>query len=78
MIEWDGLEPEQRYALEPATTEKPDAAFDRHWSQVLVALAFQRLEEQQAAAGRAVVFAGLKEFIATPPQGASVQRRRSG
>ncbi len=67
VIEWDGLNPEQQYALEPATTDTPDAAFDRRWSQVLVARAFQRLEEEQAAAGRATEFAVLKEFIATPP-----------
>ena len=67
VIEWDGLNPEARYAAEPVTTDTPDAAFDRRWSRVLLARAFQRLEAEQAALGRAADFALLREFIGAPP-----------
>ncbi len=74
LIEWDGLDPEQRYALEPAVNDSPDAAFDRRWSQTLVARAFQRLEEEQQAAGRGAVMQALGEFIAGAPDAGAYQR----
>lgn len=71
LIEWDGLDPEQRYALEPVTHDTPDAAFDRRWSRVLVSRALQRLEEEQRSPGHREAFVLLKEFIgAPPPEGA--------
>ena len=74
LIAWDGLEPEQRYALEPVTHDSPDVAFDRRWSRVLVARALQRLEEEQRALGHGAEFILLQEFIgAQPVDGAYTQ-----
>lgn len=67
VIEWDGLNPEERYAAEPVTKDTPDVAFDRRWSRVLLARAFVRLEAEQASLGRTVEFALLREFIGAPP-----------
>ncbi len=67
VISLDALEPEQLYALLPATHDTPDAAFDRGWTQVLLSRAFDRLEAEQTAAGRAATFAALRGFVATPP-----------
>ena len=74
LIEWDGLNPAARYALEPATDDAPDTAFDRRWCQVLMARAFQRLEDEQTAAGRGEVFAVLKEFIGGAPDAGDYAR----
>ena len=74
LIEWDSLDPEQRYALEPASHDSPDAAFDRRWCQVLVARAFQRLEAEQTAAGRGEVIALLKDFIGGLPDAGEYAR----
>jgi RNA polymerase sigma-70 factor (ECF subfamily) len=62
-IELDALDPESRYALEPVCNDTPDAAFDRHWTQVLVTRALARLEAEQMAAGRGAVMEELREFI---------------
>ena len=74
IIEWDGLQPEARYAAEPATKEAPDVAFDRRWSRVLLARAFQRLEAEQVAKGRAAEFALMREFIGGPPADGDYER----
>ena len=73
-VELDGLDPEARYALEPATNDSPDAAFDRRWCQVLMARTFQRLEEEQKAAGRGEVIALLKEFVGGVPDAGEYAR----
>ena len=74
LIEWDALDPAARYALEPATDDAPDTAFDRRWCQVLMARAFQRLEDEQAAAGRGEIIAVLKEFIGSAPDAGDYSR----
>ena len=66
-VELDGLDPEARYALEPATHDSPDAAFDRRWCQVLVARALQRLEDEQQAAGRGEMMEVLRDSIGGAP-----------
>src|SRR5262245_24656996 len=33
---WDGLEPEERYRLEPKDERSPENTFDRQWAQTLV------------------------------------------
>ena len=60
-IELDGLEAEQRFALEPATHETPDKAFDRRWAAALLEQAFARLAVEQA--DKSVFFARLKPLL---------------
>lgn len=61
LIELDALEAEQRFALEPATDETPDKAFDRRWAAALLERALARLELEQD--GKAAAFARLKPFL---------------
>ena len=60
----DALSAEQRFALEPATNETPDKAFDRRWAATLLQQAFARLAMEQARAGKAELFTRLKPFLA--------------
>jgi serine/threonine protein kinase/WD40 repeat protein/DNA-directed RNA polymerase specialized sigma24 family protein len=63
LIELDGLNAEQRFALEPATDETPDKAFDRRWAAALLEQAFARLEVEQTQAGKASLFTRLRPFL---------------
>jgi RNA polymerase sigma-70 factor (ECF subfamily) len=64
LIQLDALDAEQRFALEPATDETPDKAFDRRWAAALLEQAFVRLEAEQAESGKAEPFARVKPFLA--------------
>jgi len=64
LIQLDALDAEQRFALEPATDETPDKAFDRRWAAALLEQAFARLGEEQLQAGNAELFRRLKPFLA--------------
>ncbi len=68
LVELDALAAEERYAIEPATTETPDKAFDRRWVAELMARAITRVEEEQADLGKAEGFARLKPFLAREPE----------
>jgi len=59
----DALDPEARYALEPATDLTPDRIFDRRWATTLLEQALCRLGEEFTAAGKARHFALLKFFL---------------
>src|SRR5262245_60672882 len=52
----------------PLSGDTPDAAFDRRWSSVLVTRAYERLAEEQTAAGQAGAFTVLREFVGSPPE----------
>lgn len=64
LIQLDALDAEQRFALEPATHETPDKAFDRRWAAALLEQAFARLEIEQTQTGKTELFAQLKPFLA--------------
>ncbi len=64
LIELDALAAEQRFALEPATDETPDKAFDRHWAAALLEQAFARLAREQTLAGKDGLFKRLKPLLA--------------
>lgn len=75
ILELDALEPEARYALEPAAPgDSPDAAFDRRWTQVLVTRALGRLDGEQQAAGRGAMMEELREFIGSTPDAGGYAR----
>ena len=63
LIQLDALNAEQRFALEPATNETPDKAFDRRWAAALLEQALARLELEQTEAGKAELFARLKPLL---------------
>jgi RNA polymerase sigma-70 factor (ECF subfamily) len=67
LVELDALRAEERYAIEPATHETPDKAFDRRWAAALMERALARLEREQADAGKAESFNRLKPFLSREP-----------
>jgi RNA polymerase sigma factor (sigma-70 family) len=59
----DGLNAEERYALEPAEHLSADKLFERRWALTLLEQVLSRLREEQAAAGQREAFEQLKEFL---------------
>ena len=70
-LEWDALEPEARYRLEPKQASDPDAGFDREWALELTARAAEQLRLESEAGGKGPVFMALKGSLtgAEPPRG---------
>ena len=59
-LELDALDPEARYALEPAQSTDPDAGFDREWAQESIARAMAELRAESEASGKGELFEALK------------------
>jgi RNA polymerase sigma-70 factor (ECF subfamily) len=62
-VEWDSLEAEQRFALEPATEETPDRLFDRRWATTVMERALAALQSEQVANGKSAQFELLRQFL---------------
>lgn len=62
-LEWDALEPEARYALEPAQSGDPDLAYDREWALELIARAREKLRAESEANGKEELFEALKKSL---------------
>ena len=60
IVQLDSLEPEQRYAVEPAYADDPDAGFDREWAQETIAHALDRLRDEAESGGKSELFFALK------------------
>lgn len=59
-LELDALDPEARYALEPAQSTDPDTGFDRQWAQESIARAMEKLRAESEASGKGELFEALK------------------
>ncbi len=59
-LELDALDPEARYALEPAQPTDPDAGFDREWAQESIARAMEKLRAESEARGKGQLFEALQ------------------
>ena len=59
-LDLDALDPEARYALEPAQSTDPDAGFDREWAQQTIARAMEKLRREWETRGKGELFEGLK------------------
>lgn len=59
-LELDALDPEARYALEPAQSIDPDAGFDREWARETIAHAMDKLRAESRARGKGELFEALK------------------
>ena len=62
-LEWDALEPEARYALEPAQSSDPDMNYDREWALEMIARAKKKLRQESEADGKGDVFEMLKKSL---------------
>ena len=60
IIEWDGLDAESRYALEPTDQADADALYDRRWAMELLALAMDKLRAEFASKDDGATFDALK------------------
>lgn len=71
-VEWDALDAEARYALEPAGSADADALYDRRWALELLDRAMATLRAEFAAKDDAAVFDALKATLTgtEPPRGA--------
>jgi RNA polymerase sigma-70 factor (ECF subfamily) len=68
-IALDGLNAEQRYALEPAEHLSADKLFERRWALTLLEQVLSRLRNEQSAAGQREAFEQLKEFLLSGGRG---------
>lgn len=60
IIEWEGLDPEARYADAAAQTDNPDHLFDREWARQTTAAALKALRMEMVEAGKQEQFDALK------------------
>jgi RNA polymerase sigma-70 factor (ECF subfamily) len=70
LTSFDASDAEQRYAAEPADDLSPDRLFQRRWAVAVLDQALRLLGEEQAAAGKAELFAALRPFLGFGPQSA--------
>jgi RNA polymerase sigma factor (sigma-70 family) len=60
----DAAQAEQRFDLEPAAPDTaPEAVFDRQWAVTLLEEVLSRLESEYREAGKAALFAALKQTL---------------
>jgi RNA polymerase sigma factor (sigma-70 family) len=59
----DGLEPEERYRLEPAVDSDAEKLFERRWAYTLVERALERLRAEHERAGKGRMFGELAAFL---------------
>lgn len=60
LVEWDALDLEARYALEPAADTDADTLYDRRWALDLLERAVTKLRSEFESKGDGAVFAALK------------------
>jgi RNA polymerase sigma factor (sigma-70 family) len=63
LVPLEGLQPEERYRLEPADESTPAKVFDRCWAMSVLDAAMNGLREEYESSGRARLFAELKGTV---------------
>jgi RNA polymerase sigma-70 factor (ECF subfamily) len=76
LLSWDALEPEARYALEPARPTDPDAGFDREWALEATARAMEKLRAESEARNKGELFEALQGSLTgeEPPRSETAAR----
>ncbi len=76
LLEWDALDPEARYALEPRDSGDPDACFDREWASRLTEVALARLRAESESEGKGALFTALRGGLTgeEPPRAETAAR----
>lgn len=67
-VDWDSIDAEREFASIDQPQLDPSAAYEAGWALTLLARAFERLECEQTAAGRARQFQVLKPFLSATPE----------
>ena len=76
LVEWDALDAEARYALEPAEQFDAETLYDRRWAMELLARAVEKLRAEFAAKGEAETFEVLKDTLSgTGPERAQIAQQ---
>jgi RNA polymerase sigma-70 factor (ECF subfamily) len=66
-IDWTSLDAEQQFVAQGQAQPDPSKAYETSWALTVLANALQRLEQEQADAGRARQFSVLKGYLSTAP-----------
>ena len=67
LISLDSSILEDRYLADTSNEESPQQHFDRLWADAVMDRALVLLEQEHAAAGKAVQFEALADFLSRPP-----------
>ncbi len=63
LVALDGLAAEERYRIEPADGLTPESLYERRWALALLDRVFARLQSEWEAAGKGMMFEGLRAFL---------------
>ncbi|HXJ61508.1 MAG TPA: sigma-70 family RNA polymerase sigma factor [Verrucomicrobiae bacterium] len=63
IVAWDGCDPEERYQLEPPDTWTAERIYERRWALTVLEQAMAALGAEYVAAGKTMLFEGLKPFL---------------
>jgi RNA polymerase sigma-70 factor (ECF subfamily) len=69
---------ESRYRLEPEDPTTPERLYRRRWALTLLDRVVERLEDENVRAGKAEMFAGLKEFLTAGRQSRPYRQAAEG
>jgi RNA polymerase sigma-70 factor (ECF subfamily) len=73
-VDWAAIDAEREFASIDQPQLDPSDAYEAGWALTLLARAFQRLEEEQHAAGRGRQFQVLKVFLSATPERGDYER----
>lgn len=59
----DSTTAEERYALEPATTDTPERLFERQWALTLLQTALQQVRDEYVASGQTTLWTELESHL---------------
>ena len=63
LVEFDAMEAEQRYALEPRDDQSPEREFDRAWARQLLDAVLARMAAIYTAGGKSDLFLALRDHL---------------
>lgn len=78
LISLEDWNPEREYLLEPAGAQTPDQAYDRRWAYTVLDQAALRLRQEYAAAGKAVLYEQLMNFLSAEAETYAAAAARLG
>ena len=76
LLEWDALDPESRYTLEPIKSDYSDLNYDRDWALELIFRVKNKLADEARESGKHELFEALKGSLSgeEPPRSETAAR----